>query len=89
MTNIKKTALALVVSLAAGYGVYTSQQKSELSELALANVEALANGESNCHYENGVTNIQINPSTWHTTLHRYYDCCAVQIDGYDYESQCN
>lgn len=46
MTNIKKTALALVVSLAAGYGVYASQQKTELSELALANVEALANGET-------------------------------------------
>lgn len=46
MRNITKTALALVVSLTAGYGVYTSQQKSELSELALANVEALANGES-------------------------------------------
>ncbi len=46
MTNIKKTALALVIALAAGYGVYASQQKTELSELALANVEALANGET-------------------------------------------
>lgn len=45
MINIKKTTLALIVALTAGYGVYTSQQKSELSELALANVEALANGE--------------------------------------------
>lgn len=43
MTNIKKIALALVITLAVGYGVYASQQKSELSELALANVEALAN----------------------------------------------
>lgn len=40
MKQITKTALALVVALSAGYGVYTSQQKSELSELALANVEA-------------------------------------------------
>lgn len=46
MTNIKKIALALVITLAVGYGVYASQQKSELSELALANVEALANGET-------------------------------------------
>ena len=46
MRNIKETALALVIALAAGYGVYASQQKTELSELALANVEALANGET-------------------------------------------
>ena len=46
MKNFKKTTLALVVTLATGYGVYTSQQKSELSELALANIEALADNES-------------------------------------------
>ena len=46
MKNFKKTALALVVTLVAGYGVYTSQQKSELSELVLANIEALADNES-------------------------------------------
>ena len=46
MKNFKKTTLALVVTLATGYGVYTSQQKPELSELALANIEALANGEN-------------------------------------------
>ncbi len=45
MKQMTKTALALVVALSAGYGVYTSQQKSELSELALANVEALAQSE--------------------------------------------
>lgn len=45
MNRITKTALALVVALTAGYGVYTSQQKSELSELALANIEALADNE--------------------------------------------
>lgn len=46
MKNFKRTALALVVTLVAGYGVYTSQQKSELSELVLANIEALAQNES-------------------------------------------
>lgn len=55
MRNITKTALALVVSLTAGYGVYTSQQKSELSELALANIEALAgnewDGDNECHMD--------------------------------------
>ena len=34
-----------VAALVAGYGVYTSQQNVELSNLAMANVEALASGE--------------------------------------------
>lgn len=29
----------------AGYGIYASQQKVEMSDLAMANVEALASGE--------------------------------------------
>lgn len=45
MNKTIKTTLALVIALSTGYGVYTSQQKSELSELALANIEAL-NGRS-------------------------------------------
>lgn len=47
MRKALKSAMVLAVALTAGYGVYTSQQETELSELALANVEALANGESN------------------------------------------
>lgn len=39
MKQMTKTALPLVVALSAGYGVY------KLSELALANVEALAQSE--------------------------------------------
>ena len=53
MKQMTKTALALVVALSAGYGVYTSQQKSKLSELALANVEALADDGENPMCENG------------------------------------
>ena len=45
MKKITLTALVLVVALTVGYGVYTSQQKFELSELALANIEALADNE--------------------------------------------
>lgn len=89
MKKFTKIALALFVAFTASYGVYTSQQKTELSEVALSNIEALAHGEDNCHYQNGVTNIQLEPTMWNTTLHRYYDCCAIQVDGYDYDSKCN
>lgn len=42
---IRKAAFVAAFALTAGYGVYSSQEAVELSELALANVEALANFE--------------------------------------------
>ena len=42
---IKKAAFVAAFALAAGYGVYSSQEEVELSELALANIEALARTE--------------------------------------------
>ncbi|MBS5551989.1 MAG: NVEALA domain-containing protein [Bacteroides sp.] len=45
--NILKLIFASVFVLLAGYGVYNSQQEEvELSDLAIANVEALAGGEN-------------------------------------------
>ena len=43
--NFIKVAFVAAFASIAGYGVYTSQQKVEMSDLAMANVEALANGE--------------------------------------------
>ena len=42
-----KTSILLVAAftLVAGYSVYQSQQKEQLSDIALENVEALAGGE--------------------------------------------
>lgn len=39
-------AFVVAIALTAGYNVYNSQNKVALSDLALDNVEALANGES-------------------------------------------
>ena len=44
--NFLKYGFAVAFALVAGYGVYASQQKVEMSDLAMANVEALASGES-------------------------------------------
>ena len=42
-----KTSILLVAAftMVAGYSVYQSQQKEQLSDIALENVEALANDE--------------------------------------------
>ena len=47
------TVLVAVVAIAAGYNIYQSQNTVSLSELALDNVEALANGEANPNCPNG------------------------------------
>lgn len=41
-----KFVFAAVFALAAGYSVFVSQQKVEMSDLAMANIEALAQGET-------------------------------------------
>ena len=43
--NIVKLVFASAFALLAGYSVYDSQQNIEMSDLAMANVEALARGE--------------------------------------------
>lgn len=49
--NILKVTLVAVFALVAGYNVYTSQKSSNvMSDLATANVEALASGEGSNRY---------------------------------------
>ena len=43
--NILKATLVAAFALIAGFNVYNSQKSDAMSELALANVEALARGE--------------------------------------------
>ena len=44
---MKKISMIAAFALVAGYAVYQSQQKEQMSDIALENVEALASGESN------------------------------------------
>ncbi|WP_294629501.1 NVEALA domain-containing protein [uncultured Bacteroides sp.] len=46
MKKFIKIAFVAFVAAVAGYGVYTNQKVDTMSDLMLANVEALASGES-------------------------------------------
>ena len=46
MKKFMKVTFVAIFAVTAGYGVYSSQKADVMSELALANVEALASGES-------------------------------------------
>ena len=45
MKKIKKVAFVAAFAAVTGYGVYTNQRTETMSDLMLANVEALASGE--------------------------------------------
>ena len=49
--NYLKIALVSAFAMAAGYNVYSSQKEVNLSEMALANIEAIANDENGGDYE--------------------------------------
>ena len=53
--KIIKTLFVATFALVAGYGVYSTQQKAEMPDLAMANVEALAQNEGDgmLDYPNG------------------------------------
>ena len=48
--NILKVTLVAAFALIAGFNVYNSQKPEGMSDLALANVEALASGEDDWSY---------------------------------------
>ena len=51
--KILKVTIVAAFALIAGFNVYNSQKSDVMSDLALANVEALAGGEGSgggCHY---------------------------------------
>ena len=50
MKKMIKIAFVAAFVAIAGYGVYTNQKSETLSDLTLANVEALAGGESGGYY---------------------------------------
>ena len=51
--NILKVTVVAAFALVAGFNVYNSQKSDVMSELALANVEALADDDENPMCENG------------------------------------
>ena len=50
MKKMIKIAFVAAFAAIAGYGVYANQKSEALSDLTLANVEALAGGESGGYY---------------------------------------
>uniref|UniRef100_UPI004024B945 NVEALA domain-containing protein n=1 Tax=Bacteroides uniformis TaxID=820 RepID=UPI004024B945 len=78
MKKIMKIAFVATFAAVAGYGVYTNQKVDTMTDLMLANVEALANDESGAECPNGCSDIG-----WGTSKILECDC------NYDHFSCCN
>ena len=71
-----KIAFVAVFAAIAGYGVYTSQKTETLSDLAMANVEALAQGEG------GTVTIPCTPEDESRCTYPLQDAAGNSYNGY-------
>ena len=87
---MKKISMIAAFALVAGYSVYQSQQKEQMSDIALENVEALADGEVS---ENGYKCYSVyTPADWFHSDQVFIDCyTCTQKKGrnFDLMDRCN
>lgn len=72
MKKFMKVAFVAIFAVTAGYGVYSSQKADVMSELALADVEALASGEGG-NGENQCYQVY-TPADWFHSDQIFVDC---------------
>lgn len=70
--TVAKIVLSVIFVCIAVYGVCSYQQSNVVSDLMLANIEALARGESDCHNINGYVAFTRRSGG-------AYDCCNVWV----------
>lgn len=93
---MKKAIISAALVAAIGAGGYmgfraNSSQSNQLSDVMLANIEALAEDESagsNCHYTNGYSRWKTERPWFWTDEETFYDCCANLRRGYSPEGSC-
>ena len=82
--------MAIAAALFAGYSAYNSQNSNELTDIALANIEALAGNENNpCDNINGYKKWYTENNTLGTDrLEGFHDCCYQHREGYSPNTKC-
>ena len=90
--TLLKVAFVVAIAMVAGINVFNAQKPAVLSDVAMENVEALANGESgtdsNCNNINGYKSwyVEINPNvdvnSERNQKKGFQDCCSRDKEGY-------
>lgn len=82
----KAALLIAIIAVTAGWSFHQNNKETRMSELALANVEALALGESDCHNTNGYKSWETE--SWFGSKKEFYDCCNKLREGYSPSGNC-
>lgn len=79
---MKKIIKIVLVAIFVGYGIYINQEENNMTDLALANVEALADGENTGKQYTCYKTISSGNSGAQTSDVRYCGSCSIQPANY-------
>ena len=93
MKKIKKSSFVIgftvfAVAVTSAINVGLRMTVIHFSEFPLANVEALADTETDCHNINGYKSWSITKPNLFSSKKEFYDCCTVLREGYDPTGAC-
>ena len=86
-SNFMKVAFAIAIVMLGGTNVYNAHKCETLSDVALANVEALANDE-NTDCSGGSGYRKWKTESWFGSEEEFYDCCNILRHGYSPSGNC-
>ena len=96
--KVLKVAFVAVIAMVSGINVFNAQQPAVLSDIAMENVEALANGESgtgyNCNNINGYRSWYVAKDPYSDERSErnqkkgFQDCCFKDKEGYLPDGDC-
>ena len=75
--KILTTAFAIAIAAVAAWNVNANREKTEMSDMALANVEALAAGEGSSCCIGSSFKVTSIPGGWHCENNKGNSCCPT------------
>lgn len=85
--KVMKAAFVAAIAMVSGINVFNVQKSEVLSDMALANVEALANDE-NTDCSGGSGYRKWKTESWFGSEEEFYDCCNILRHGYSPSGNC-
>jgi len=88
---MKKFFISASIAAALGAGSFAgfrALNPAELSDIELANIEALAEDENDCHYINGYARWYIDAPASNSLREQFSDCCGRTVTAYSPQDHC-
>ena len=90
---MKKFFISASIAAALGAGSFAgfralNPAERQLSDIELANIEALAEDENDCHYINGYARWYIDAPASNSLREQFSDCCGRTVTAYSPQDHC-